>query len=345
MRAPRLIMGAAVLTAVAAGLLTAEMILRRLLPVDTRYYVYAPNLRQELHPSPQFLPGIEGTAVLRTNSDGIRGDEISPRHTYRILTVGASTSENLYLDQSETWAHRLQELLSRQSKGVHRVWIGNIGRPGRRTRANILQLEYLLPQHSEIDAILLLLGGTDLMRRLSEDVEYDPRAMDRPEERTRIMARAFWSYGGAPPATGIRGTAFWRLARRLRRATAEWRPASQNRDYDTTGSVFATRRAHRAAASGIRDELPDLTSSLGEYVRNLDTLTAHARAHSVRIIFMTHPNMYRADLPAAERRLLWMGNVGPYHEEPGHPYYSVRALAEGFAAYNRALLRFCEERG
>ena len=53
--------------------------------------------------------------------------------------------------------------------------------------------------------------------------------------------------------------------------------------------------------------------------------------------------MWRPDLTPAEQRLLWLGGVGPFQEEPGQPYYSVAALAEAMHRYNQTTLEVCAE--
>jgi hypothetical protein len=70
-----------------------------------------------------------------------------------------------------------------------------------------------------------------------------------------------------------------------------------------------------------------------------------AKAKSIRVIVVTQPSMFREDLPAAMKALLWTGGVGDYQLGPGAPYYSVAALARGMAEYNRVSLEQCRELG
>ena len=52
--------------------------------------------------------------------------------------------------------------------------------------------------------------------------------------------------------------------------------------------------------------------------------------------------MYRTDLTPEQQALLWLGGVGEFQLTPGHPYYTVRAMAEGMRRYNDAMLQLCK---
>lgn len=86
---------------IVAVLLLVETILHFALPSTDNdgYYVWPPKLRKIFKPNPDVMPGISGKSEFAINSQGIRGDELIPLYTYRILTIGGSTTECLYLDQ------------------------------------------------------------------------------------------------------------------------------------------------------------------------------------------------------------------------------------------------------
>ena len=85
----------------------------------------------------------------------MRGDEITGQHDYRILAVGGSTTECLFLDQDESWPAVLQRLLNGIGDEPH-VWVGDIGVSVRATKHHVLQLHYGLPQWPRIDTVLVL---------------------------------------------------------------------------------------------------------------------------------------------------------------------------------------------
>ena len=106
------------------------------------------------------MPGIEGESRFTVNSLGIRGPELPPREAaYRILCVGGSTTECLYLDDTESWPHLLMEMLSQQ-RYRQPVWVGNIGMSGYST---VHHLKFLSEDdlRKQIDCVLFMVGAND----------------------------------------------------------------------------------------------------------------------------------------------------------------------------------------
>src|SRR5262245_37606946 len=85
------------------------------------YYIWPPHLKIVFKPNQDVMPGIYGESKFITNAHGIRGDELIPQHTYRILALGGSTTECGYLDQSETWPYLLQHTLQVNAQN-QKVW-------------------------------------------------------------------------------------------------------------------------------------------------------------------------------------------------------------------------------
>lgn len=310
------------LVLVVAGLLVGlglgEAALRITRPDFRRHYVHQPNLRRQLDPAPGMMPGISGPSRFLVNSDGIRGDELRPEHDYRILAVGGSTTECLYLDQEEAWPYRIQQLLDQEFGATQRTWAGNIGRSGRRSREHLLQLEHVLAELGNIDAVILLLGANDIMRRLAEDDRYDPQAWARPDAREALLAAAFEIHpSGRPQPLGLGNTAIgslfarWRLQREARRDAAEIQIQQDG------GENYASWRLFRASTPELRERLPDLSSALHEYASNLSALARVARENGARAILMTQPSLYRSEMPKRYTQLLWMGEWGISTGKPG----------------------------
>ena len=89
-----------------------ELVLRLAAPADEGCRVWPPHLETTLHPRPEIMPGVEGPSRFRVNSRGLRGDEPPEGDAHRVLCVGGSTTECLYLDQEESWPGLLQTLLA-----------------------------------------------------------------------------------------------------------------------------------------------------------------------------------------------------------------------------------------
>jgi lysophospholipase L1-like esterase len=327
-----------VIGSTAVGLLAGEAALRMTLPQE-QYYLRPPGAVTVFRPTERVMPGVSGDARYQTNRWGLRGDELEPRHRYRILAIGASTTECLYLDQSETWTELLQDALNRRLGGA--AWVGNGGYSGHTTRHHLMAIEHLPLDRMEIDAVVLLPGVNDFTRRLARDAQYDPGFMARPDAAQILLHETFvgaprWKPGDA----AYKRTAIWRVLSSVRRQLTRREAEVQ----DQAGEVYQAWRANRQAASDMRDVLPDLESGLEEYSRNILKFVDTARQRGVRVILMTQPAMWRAGLPDSLQRLLWMGGVGRYQDSPGLPYYSAPALADGLDQYNRALVDVCRVR-
>ncbi len=305
---------------------------------DTGHYIWPSHIKTVFKPSPEVMPGVSGDSEFITNSQGMRGDELAPQHTYRILAVGGSTTICGYLDQSETWPQLLQESLNRNTRN-REVWVGNGGVSGLTTRHHLVALQHLPLKELKIDAVILLAGVNDFSKRLSHDKDYDPDFPERPEAKKELLAQTFMgTYDTYSDDPFYKRTATWQLLRRAKRLM------SKEHAEDVNGRIYITWREHRRRAAEIRDELPDLSSALGEYARNINRIIDAAQEKSVRLIFMTQPAMWKPGLPQDLEALLWLGGIGDFQKESGKPYYSTAALEKGMKAYNDTLLRICRER-
>jgi len=337
-----LVKAATLLFGVCVALLLGEILLRVLLPKADEYYVRPPHMKRIFRPMPSVMSGVEGESRFFTNSIGLRGDELTREFGYRILAVGGSTTECLYLDQDEAWPQLLQAKLNEAGR-ERKVWVGNAGRSGLNSRDHVVQLKYLLKQYDDMDAVVLLVGVNDLASRLKQDESYDPNFMSRADAEPILIARNF-SVVPDPALPFYKKTALWRLLRDAKSAVIRARN-NEGETQDATGVAYVKWREYRRDSPSIRRTLPDLKPTLEEYARNLNTIIDLARAKPVRLILLTQPTLWRRDMSADLSGLLWMGGVGNFQREAGNEYYSADALADGMALYNETLLKVCRERG
>lgn len=324
-----LLAGSAILLSCLPAVLVGELLLRSL--ASDSWFVWPPNLRNEFHPSPELMPGVQGIARFEINSQGLRGDEFAKDQDLRVLALGGSTTECLYLDGAEAWPRLLQDHLR---AGGKRVWVGNAGRSGHNTWHHRVQAEKLLAQYPRIDVVLVLAGVNDLSLRLGLDRSYAPPSEEKvTDEAFKQKPLRF------RPGPLYKRTALWQGVAKI-----EWRLRNkQETVQDPPGSIYVRWRRHRQGASALRTELPDLGPALEDYAENLRAIADTVARHGARVVFMTQPSLWREDLPEDLEALLWMGGVGRFQEESGHEYYTVEALEEGMAAYNRTLLEVCRE--
>ena len=325
---------------ISASLMLAESVLRFLLP--NSFFIWPPHLQSTFNPDQSIMPGVLGQARFVTNSLGLRGDELSPTHTYRVLAIGGSTTECSYLDQFETWTYHVQKTLNENSLN-HHVWVGNGGKSGQTTRHHLTAMQYLPLLEMKIDAILLLIGGNDFVRRLARHENYDPDFLAKPESKENLIRSTFSEESYINPSDRFpKNTVIWRMMRKIKRQILQ--NLSLHNVNDHRGESYVKWRNHRQQAAEIRDELPDLSSAHEEFARNIHKMIDIAQNKSIRLILMTQPSLWRSDLSNELDALLWFGGIGDYQKEPGHIYYSPKALEQGMQSYNNILLKICHER-
>jgi lysophospholipase L1-like esterase len=331
-------------SSVAVAFLLGETAFRFAVPKG--YYIWPPGLQKVFMPSEDIMPGISGPSRFIANSLGIRGDEFGASDAYRILTIGGSTTECLYLDQSETWPLLLQNYLN-GTVVYHNVWVGNAGMSGKTTRHHITAMKYLPLVDMRIDMIIVLIGVNDFMTRLAQDEQYDQNFSTKPGIDQILVNETF--YGGSLDwdAPFFKKTAVWYIANKAKSMVAGKLRGDNLEPHNVQeelGKTYVRLRQHRQHAIEIRNELPDLSLAIEEYKRNVHTMIDIAQERSIRLLFVTQPTMWKSDLPDELERLLWLGGVGDFMRQTNRPYYSAQALDKGMKAYNEALLKVCELR-
>ncbi len=327
-------------SAVAVALL--ELLLQLVAPTTDLYHVWPPHLVRRTEPPTAIFPGVSGPSLFQVSSQGLRADEWERGRDPVILALGGSTTECLALDQQEAWPYLLQRELSGNGRPA---WVGNAGVSGRSTREHVFQVPILLEQF-DTDILLVLAGINDLGLRLMRDADYDPHFLQAEGVQARQIPRAFSRYPDAfaEHLPWHKRTRLYALARgtKDRLAAVTGIGTAQT----GTGAGLTRWRDNRRRATELRDELPDLSSALAEYERNLTRIVDAATERRVTVVLLTQPGIWRHDLEQAARDRLWWGGVGNF-QAPGArvPYYSVEALAEGCAQYNAATLRVANRTG
>lgn len=326
------------------GVVASELLLRGIAPLPERYLLYQPHMQITFDIPDGELPGVSGPAHFAISSIGLRADELPPHADFRVLAIGGSTTLDAYLDQPETWTQRLQQRLA-AAPGAPRVWVGNAGKSGHRTREHRLQARQLLDELPKMDVVLLLVGANDMLRRLSEDQRYDPHFFARPDAERELMPLAFdyvpLQLRKSEPFYAR--TELWSRARQVRRLVMRIvKGRASGTVEDVEGVNLRNWRANRRAALALRDALPELGPALEEYAENLTWIVQTVRERGAEPVLVTQPSLWRADLPEALQRLLWLGGVGDFQRVGARAeYYSIGALAQATARYNETLLEVC----
>jgi len=318
----------------------SELAARGWLRHHSAYYVFPPGLRIRMQPDPKISAYLEPTVRFEVNSDGERGDDV-PRGRlagplYRVLVAGGSQPEGYVLDQDTSWPGALHRLLQRPEHlarvGAHAAHVGSIARSGVGSEALDLILERVLPRYPRLNAIVILVGASDVLRWLEEGAPPAPPARVRTEEVFRWHPET--RFGWTPGALGLA-----ELSRRMRR---RWlRPVDAQ-----AGSCnwIGKARAMRAQATEIRTTMPDPTPMLEHFEHHFRSALERARAHADRVLVVGQP-WFDKDFTANEAAHMWHGGIGQAWRETVTVFYSNEVLGQLMAIVDARAARLADELG
>jgi len=289
------------------------------------WYVWPPGYACRV--VPHQLPGIDEPGRFTINSRGLRGPEFGADDEYRILCVGGSTTESLYQDDGRTWIQQMATQLV--SKG-HRVWVGNAGRSGLNSVDHVTLLSNL-PEARQVDCWVVLCGVNDMGQQLAGVYEKEVKRTWR-----HTFAHRRPGFGGRFRHPVYQNTFCVAAASQMCDALRTGWSATGQVVQDKQGLWYAESRKLRMEGVKIND-LPDMTAMLTEYEQRLRQIVALAREQKKRLIFMTQPCMWSAEILPENEKLCWAGVC------PDGTYRSSAALAEAMQAYNQRMREVCRK--
>lgn len=323
-------------------LLLVELGLNVIPPGDQNPALWPLGQEALLRPDPKLMPGVQGSARFTGNDVGLRGPKFptDSGNVYKIVTIGGSTTESLYLDDSEEWPHLLMEELNGRGSGIV-TWVANGGQSGRNT-VDHLELIRALPVLSDVELLIFMVGINDLNPTLSFAGGPTQGAIEAKAAQFRDQVLN----GGRrlrPSRPYFKRTELFELAKRSSARLLEKFSPSAGLGWLGVGpgSYIAEKRQQRAAAATV--PLPDLEIGLEEYRGRIRAIAAECRLRGLRCLFLTQPTMWRENLNPEESSLLWFGWVRRESQKPG--YLSVADLATAMGAFNQELLSVCTQDG
>jgi lysophospholipase L1-like esterase len=285
------------------------------IPSPPMHSVYTPSAN---------MPGISGPVEYTINRMGVRGPDMRLEDAdLRILCVGGSTTQCLYVTDKQTWPWLVQDRLAQQLG--KRVFVANTGQAGHIA----LNHDYLLnkyPLAKRFDWVIVFCGWNDMAahlclrnyetrKALVDSVTLQNRATDRHRAYYGDLALVHW---------------LGEIGRK---------PVGKTQD--TGGQWMDNARRERQTALKARTirEVPreELRQALVLYRENLNQIINTCRKNNQHLVLMTQPTIYRADLPEELERLTWLTGE--------NEAYTSAVLAEMMDAFNQALIAVCKERG
>ena len=319
--------------------LTAELATRWWIRRHSRYAVWSPATRMEIRQDPRLFPEVEPRVRFNINADGERGGE-APADTdglFRILAVGGSSVECYALDQTTSWAGRLELLLNHsdalQRLGARRVHVGNIGHSGVGAAELEIILDRVLPNYDRLDTILVMVSASTAYHWLEEGAPagHEPPVVPEDALFARGPAQAF---GWRP-----RATALLELARRVRQRWFHPVTVKEN-----VGAWIVSGRAMRAAATEIRMTLPDPSGVLRHFERHFRGALRLAQARAKRVIVLRQP-WFEKRYTGEEQGRFWHGGVGRPWKEKVNVYFSLDVINRILGLIDQRVVQVAEELG
>jgi len=271
------------------ALAAVEGVVRSLPSGDATFHLRTPDHQWIFRPTPEVMPGITGDSRYTTNSDGVRGPKMPLDQTaLRVLCLGGSTTECLYLDDDETWTHLLMSDL--ETSLGRTVWTASAGASGLASDAHLLFVENSdLMRH--VSAIVLLVGINDLSKALASPNPDAAGELARPE----IVGRPIWRRS----VLLIRGGVL--VKQLLKKIKGDHLNVE-----DEGGASYISRRERRRTAVKV-DNGPNLDAAIESYRARIETIADVCSRNNVRLILVTQPVLWDVSLDEKERNLLWFG--------------------------------------
>lgn len=333
-------------------LLIGEFALRLILPEPpvVSHLLHAPNRVTRFVPSPGIMIGVDNKQTFfSTNNAGLRGDPVPEEDsTPRILAIGGSSTEGLFLDDPEAWPHVLQTLLTESLSKP--VWVGNAGKSGLNSFGHVVQFHYY-QNELRPNVVILQAGFNDLNSCISGGmaaIRDSARMIRQPgffeDYKTFVFQEIRPMEMNSP----------WRLVQLYQRAQrALFEPAASGpvvpRDFvvqDQAAEFYNEQRRRRQVARK-EQRIPDIGECLATYRFNLDSIAKMARESSIALMLLTQGSLYRSDLTPTQENLLWFGSVdaNPFSQNPPDAYYTASVLNTLLAHYNQQTLNVCAASG
>lgn len=304
------------LLAVIGAFVAMELLARAWLARWGRSYSLQPFSRIRLKIDRDTLPSLEPVVEHRINSEGERGDEPPPdkEGLFRVLVVGGSAAECWFIDQKSSWPNVVQDTL-REPQNLAKllaakVHVGNIGRSSVDSRHINAILERVLPHYEKLDAIVLMVGASDILHWLEKGAPSSVEGTNIPPEAI------FGQCPDGPFGWGFKSLALRRLASI---AARKWIHRVDVRE--RVGKRIGTARAMRQRATKLITELPDPTPMLQHFDAWFAKLIIRVCQKADSVIIVRQPWLEKQFTPE-EEKLLWSYGAGRPYDGVVTTYYS-----------------------
>jgi lysophospholipase L1-like esterase len=270
------------------------------------------------------IPGVAPQSTYRLDARGVRSIEPlrypKPPGTFRVICLGASTTEQGVQSVERTWCGHLQTML-RDSLGGRgpRVETGTVARSGV-TAFHLERWAHYFLASLEPDLVIVLMGINDLTVRggSSEPVIRSPASAKERCQRVSQLCR--------------------RLTLLKRRLGKSWGIAPTQ--FTFQGDGLTTMRQARARYR--YDPAPNRPwDPIEDFEASMDRLVTGAKRWSIDVIVAGQPVLWKARMSDQEQASLWFGITTPQGRVRPSPGWLLTQMSR----YNRTQEKIAQRHG
>lgn len=285
-------------------------------------FPWPPNLRWIGRPAEGAMPGVGDKIEFSINKYGLRGPRMDlEKADYKILVIGGSAAECMYVSDNLSWPWKLQDEISNRTH--KRCFIGNASRSSTITldHINILLNYKLAPR---FDLIIVLCGINDIGRVIYNDRGYFRNSQEIAKHNFNIFNRVRTIY--------YRDSIIFSIikAHLIKNNGNAVVPDRDGRWY------IAQRQIRKDALkkNAINEVPPNLDEGVSAYKSNLKVIIEICRSRGQKLLLLTQPTLWQAGLSKELTALLW-------EHKDREAAYTPEVLEKMTAAYNEALIEVC----
>jgi len=263
------------------------------------------------------IPGINGKQLVTTDYKGFRTTrdiDYENSKSYRIFAIGGSTTEQIYLDDRNTWTHLLQEHLSKTSK----LEVINTGVSGLRAKHHLATFQKIIGLHP--DLVIFLVGINDWNWHIKE-------AFSEDNPGTKIAAYRRANFLLKETLIGKFLVKFLVVDKSLNN-TAKYEVPSIREEY---GEYYSKQRDSLSRANVFSFHPEDVHQN---YKKHLLEISNTCHENNIKCLFITQPTGYQNDANEEFKKGFWM-------TPPNEPYtLDFESMVDIAFLYNSFLVRF-----
>lgn len=294
--------------------------------IDRDFVTLAPNVQEVVHVK-EGIEGIHGRQVITTDWRGFRTTknvDYATRNNdgLRIFAIGGSTTEQIYIDDLQTWTNLLQAALERDSgKNMEVV---NTGVSGARAAQHLATLRSITSHHPDVAILLVGINDWDhhIISHFSQRPEWRITLAKRiVEYRHRFQLRSTPLGNAIDRFYGMLMASFGKKKQSVR---------------DEHGEYYAPKRGSLERPD-VRHFRPQTV--LEDYAATMEEISAVCKRHKISCVFVTQPTGYQASASEEFKKSFWMT---PPNQDYTLDFQSMIHIA---SLYNAFLKSFAERHG